>query len=420
MPETFYYDNVNATITGPTTITVDWDSVFEGEQPVTARPNTPYVDAADFAVFNAAASDISHSYDTCQHLQGSVDAVLSHWARESITNVQLVRLVAFAGNLWAHHGWYTFIDSVRNWLMNHEGIITPTLGLVNFTRAWLARDQNYTDNTVRMLNEFCITMQGYGRMTFDDNIQAIGYHNALVAAGPRPTDGPLDTEAPVAEVAPEAVEVEEAGAYAYANDSRGRVRFRRTTEHLPEELRNEGYRTVRIRPGHTDYIPALRQAFDFIRRDGGQRYTDRTLMAITRAADMAETMDADRILALNLPVVYFTEAPYSFDELTEEKRGGIVAAGVVITNDEDVRRGVLAVRADMRRKGLATHMLTYCLNEQVVLYVHNRNAPAIALATKLGWVALSVSQTGVMKFSRTGYEEDDYYPVYDEDEDRVW
>ena len=100
-----------------------------------------------------------------------------------------------------------------------------------------------------------------------------------------------------------------------------------------------------LEPGDAGYTQALSQAFPFLRRNADGRYSDTTLMKLTRAVDNIDG-------AGDLPTIVIAEMPYSYDELTEVKSGGIAAMAVTYQSGKTL----LAVHRNLRRRGLGRCM----------------------------------------------------------------
>lgn len=98
-----------------------------------------------------------------------------------------------------------------------------------------------------------------------------------------------------------------------------------------------------IHDNEAKYITTLRTAFDFFRRNAEGKYSDNTLMNLTRAYDSIQ-YGGDRS---HLPFIALAEAPYEYDEETEVKRGGTLGMMVVWPD-----KAILAVNRGGRRKGI--------------------------------------------------------------------
>lgn len=101
------------------------------------------------------------------------------------------------------------------------------------------------------------------------------------------------------------------------------------------------------------YEDALRQAFNFLRRHDDGRYSSRMKMRVLQAAEQAEagrvnSLDAD----YNLPGVVTLMVPFSFDEDSEVKTGGML--GVAVVWPTEGGRLMLAVNQSNRRQRLGS------------------------------------------------------------------
>lgn len=192
----------------------------------------------------------------------------------------------------------------------------------------------------------------------------------------------------------------------------GDWRTEELTAALPESLRDQN-----ISMSHIDYTSqmyplALEKVFSFMSSSANGRYSDRTMMTIRRTADRwRDTTSSDRARYINdelgsnpyLPYIFIVESPYSWDEETEIKRGGILGAMICLPNDEGEFRGVLAVAENVRQQGIGKALLerqqgwTGVIN----LYAHQSNMNAMRLAASVGMAAIQVnSSTGAVQYGR--------------------
>jgi len=123
----------------------------------------------------------------------------------------------------------------------------------------------------------------------------------------------------------------------------GDWRTEELTAALPESLRDQN-----ISMSHIDYTSqmyplALEKVFSFMSSAANGRYSDRTMMTIRRTADRwRDTTIPARSTYINdelgsnpyLPYMFIVESPYSWDEETEIKRGGILGAMICLPNDD--------------------------------------------------------------------------------------
>lgn len=99
------------------------------------------------------------------------------------------------------------------------------------------------------------------------------------------------------------------------------------------------------------YEDALRQAFQFMRRNDGGRYSSVAKMRVLRAAEDAEGFRTRGFHEATLPGLVGVRSPYRFDEDTEVKSGGMVAVAVVWPHENG--KVMLAVHPTARRTGMA-------------------------------------------------------------------
>lgn len=175
---------------------------------------------------------------------------------------------------------------------------------------------------------------------------------------------------------------------------------------LASELVSEGIKLSYIDFGSDLYPLALSTAFTFFSTQSSGRYTDRTMMTIRRIADKwADSTRSDRDEHVStegyLPNLYIAESPYSWDEETEIKRGGILSILMCLPNDEGEYRGLLAVTEQIRRRNLGRSMMRACsmFNGRMSWYIHQTNFAGMALATDSGFAPIQVnSNTGTIQY----------------------
>jgi hypothetical protein len=195
--------------------------------------------------------------------------------------------------------------------------------------------------------------------------------------------------------------------------SSGDWRTNELTEALPQELRDKNVSMSHLDYSSEMYPLALEKAFSFMSSSANGRYSDRTMMTLKRVSDRwRNTTPQQRYTFINdelganpyMPYVFIVESPYSWDDETEIKRGGILGALVCLPNDEGEYRGILAVAENARKQGIGK-----CLLERqqawtgvINMYAHQSNAIAMRLAASVGMGPIQVnSSTGAVQYGRT-------------------
>lgn len=118
----------------------------------------------------------------------------------------------------------------------------------------------------------------------------------------------------------------------------------------------------------------LRRAFAFLRRHGDRRYSASSLMRLLTFADRLDGAAAsgEQVSDVDRPKVIVAEVPFSFDEETEVKSGGVLAIAVVLPDG----RMMLAVHEGKRRIKLGTAIYGFITNyvyPYPVAWVHQAN-----------------------------------------------
>ncbi len=160
------------------------------------------------------------------------------------------------------------------------------------------------------------------------------------------------------------------------------------------------------------YVGRLREAFAFLRRHGDRRYSARSLMNLLSTADTVEALtESGRVLDTRaLPVVLVAETPFTYDEETEVKSGGIAAVAVKYP-DGKTMVGVHQTRRRARVGMACVRMLGDYLPGPVVLWVHNTNTVGQQFCLSLGLTPRSMNPSGAMAYSATYFEEEESMAV---------
>lgn len=146
----------------------------------------------------------------------------------------------------------------------------------------------------------------------------------------------------------------------------------------------------------------MSQAYSFFRRHADGRYSDRTLMRLIRTKEALEAGDTR-----GFPVIITAGSEPSYDEETEEKRGGLV--GMTVCWPDDEGRTILAVSRTNRRKligGTMLRMMGEC-SEGLHLWVGRHNTTAQRFLLSHGYFPTSVSAGGGLRYATTVLTDDD-------------
>lgn len=139
------------------------------------------------------------------------------------------------------------------------------------------------------------------------------------------------------------------------------------------------------------YSPALRNAYEFFRRNANGRYSPGTLVAISRSWDALCSGETDA-----LPHIVTAESPFTYDNLTEVKTGGVL--GMMITWPE---KAILAVSRDTRRTGIGTSMFNEMLYQQATLnaWVGRENTVGHHFCLSRGMFPTAMNGQGAVRYT---------------------
>lgn len=162
------------------------------------------------------------------------------------------------------------------------------------------------------------------------------------------------------------------------------------------------------------YPLAIKTAFEFIARNHSGKYRDRTLMTIRRWAENVEDStivsrinetysDAEKVF----PIPMIAEIPFSYDDDTESKNGGIVGINIGLDDGDGGIRGILCVSKHLRNKKIGSSLI-YAMNSVCSVgrfdyYAGNKNYIAAKTAASVGYAPVSInSETGVVHYKYLG------------------
>lgn len=138
---------------------------------------------------------------------------------------------------------------------------------------------------------------------------------------------------------------------------------------------------------------AFAAAFDFLQRNADGRYTDRTLMAISRWGFRCdEALREGRRIESPAPWVFSIHKEVSYDEDTEVKSGGTMALAVTIPAEWG-NRLVMAVHPDVRRQGYGRRLLSQACDyvSGIHAYVGNANLVGQQFLLTVGMMPVSMT-----------------------------
>lgn len=145
------------------------------------------------------------------------------------------------------------------------------------------------------------------------------------------------------------------------------------------------------------YEDTLRKAFNFLRRHDDGRYSSRTKMRVLSAAERAEKLRTEGATPTSsgLPGVLSVETPFSYDEDTEVKLGGVVAVAVVWPTEEG--RLLLATHTEHRRNRIGQLLVEACRVlgvTELTAWVNRTNRAGQHFLLSLGFAATAINNSG--------------------------
>lgn len=137
---------------------------------------------------------------------------------------------------------------------------------------------------------------------------------------------------------------------------------------------------------------AIRQAFAFFRRHGDRRYSAASLMRLLAHADRIDAGEHN-----DLPSVVTCEVPYSYDEDTEVKSGGVLGIAVLLPDE----RVMVAVHSERRQKRVGTSLIDFVRNyftSYPVVWVHRANFTGAAFLASLELMPWELNAAGAVQY----------------------
>lgn len=141
-----------------------------------------------------------------------------------------------------------------------------------------------------------------------------------------------------------------------------------------------------------DVARAVRQAFAFFRRHGDRRYSAASLMRLLAFADRIDQGHVE-----DIPCIVTCEVPFSYDEDTEVKSGGIVGIAILLPDN----RMMLAVHSERRRKRVGTALLRFVgdyFTSYPVVWAHRANTTAAGFLASQELMPWAINTAGAVQF----------------------
>lgn len=143
------------------------------------------------------------------------------------------------------------------------------------------------------------------------------------------------------------------------------------------------------------YAQALRAAPEFFRRQAEWRYSDTTIMNLSRTWDLFNENQS----APELPIIFIAEVPFSYDEETEVKRGGTVGMLVIFAD-----KSLLAVARTARRRGVANTIWDqadyYGFLNRMAFWIGRQNTVGHVFCLTHGLFPTAMNGQGAVRYSR--------------------
>lgn len=164
---------------------------------------------------------------------------------------------------------------------------------------------------------------------------------------------------------------------------------------------DDGVTLRRSLAGEPGSPQAFLAAFDFLQRNAEGRYSDRTLMTISRWSARSEniyagTSDFDG----PAPWVFAAAKEVTYDEDTEVKSGGTVALAVLLPAEWGAKL-VMAVHPDARRQGHGRRLMMHARDylSGIHAWVGNSNVVGQQFLLSTGMVPTSMNGRGSLLYS---------------------
>ena len=156
-----------------------------------------------------------------------------------------------------------------------------------------------------------------------------------------------------------------------------------------------GWYGVEVRD-HTSLSAGLRQAFAFFRRHGDRRYSAQSLIRLLAFADRLDAgVDPSELNAL--PAIVVAETPFSYDEDTEVKSGGVLGMAVMLPGG----RTMIAAHSEYRQHRIGTALLQFMrtyYNEYLIVWVHRQNLAGASFLLSQGLMPWSINAAGAVQY----------------------
>lgn len=165
--------------------------------------------------------------------------------------------------------------------------------------------------------------------------------------------------------------------------------------------------------GVEDYSEAaglLRQAFTFFRTHSDRRYSAASLMKLHDYADSLDRVVQEggrrAFRPEDAPSIVMVETPFTYDEDTEVKSGGVLGCGVLLPDN----RLMVCVHGE-RRRGMIGHSIIsfarHHFGTYPCLWIHRANTSGQQFALAVGMSPWTINPSGAVQYSAVGPAEDD-------------
>lgn len=184
-----------------------------------------------------------------------------------------------------------------------------------------------------------------------------------------------------------------------------------TTECLPTFTGYARQHLSSVDSGTEDFAKIaqlLRQAFAFFRVHGDRRYSPNSLLKILTFADYMDRVvaGAEPFRSEACPSIVVAETPYTYDEETEVKSGGVLGYTLLLPDN----RLMLAVHGSKRRAKIGTALLrfvtTYIATTPEV-WVHRNNRTGAHFLLSLEMSPWTINSAGAVQYSEVTPESED-------------
>lgn len=163
-------------------------------------------------------------------------------------------------------------------------------------------------------------------------------------------------------------------------------------------------------PGEKGYEQVAAKAFAFFRANSDGRYSSRNLMRLANLADEIE----NGVQSQTLPFILAAVVPTSYDEDTEQKKGGHMGMAVWWANSG---RCMLAVHPAQRRLGIGSAVLTFIRRHMAnlgrpVFWVGRANVGGQMFLLSNALMPTAINSNGAVRYCNETPDEEDAPDVF--------